>query len=361
MSSLFGQLETDTGARGGEPSGGRRKRRRGLALLIVILVLVVTVAVAGFSYYRWCQGGSGSGSPVTLTIPKGASGTDVVTLLHTQGVIRCGGLVSRIELRSRSQSFQAGTYHLSTNMSFDDALATVAKGPAAPPAIPFTIPPGWRVTQIAARAEQLLHIPRQAFEDSAFSGTHSLPPYLPKGTRSVEGFLLPNTYQFPKHGNTADGVISYLLEQFRSQTGGLPWGNTKKLGVNDYQLVTIASMIEKETGSPQDRAKVAAVIYNRLKIGMPLQIDATLLYDDPTPGDNSLSNSDLKSNSPYNTRNRKGLPPTPIASPSLASLRAALQPANVNYLYYVKCGSHGRSAFAASYHDFLHLEAKCLG
>jgi UPF0755 protein len=359
MSSLFDQLETGTPT--GGPPGRRRKRRRGLILVLVLLLLVVSVGVAAFTYYRWCQGGSGSGRDVTVVVPRGASGTEVVSMLHDKAVIRCGGLVSRIALRSKKQSFQAGSYWLTTNMGFDAALAALAKGPAAAPAVRFTIPPGWRVTQIAARAEQLLDVPRQEFEDAAFGGTYSLPPYLPKGSPSVEGFLLPNTYQFPKHKNTADSVITYLLDQFRSQAGGLPWKNAKKLGVNDYEIVTIASMIERETGYPPDRAKVAAVIYNRLKMGMALQIDATLLYDDPTPGDNSLSNSDLESNSPYNTRNRPGLPPTPIASPSLASLRAALQPADVNYLYYVKCGSKGRSAFTASYQEFLHLKAQCLG
>ena len=361
MSSLFEQLETDTAHPGTGPAKRKRKHRRGLALVLVLLVLATTLVVAGFTYYRWCQGGSGSGKPVTIVVPKGASGTDVVTLLHTRDVIRCGGLVSRIELRSQNQSFQAGTYKLSTNMRFQDALAALAKGPAAAPAVRFTIPPGWTVTQIAARAERQLGIPRKAFEHAAFGGTYSLPPYLPKGSASVEGFLLPNTYQFPQHGNTEHSVITYLLNQFRSQAGGLPWGNAKRFDVSDYEIVTIASMIEKETGYPPDRAKVAAVIYNRLKLGMPLQIDATLLYDDPTPGDNSLSSSDLESNSPYNTRNRTGLPPTPIANPSLASIRAALEPADTNDLYYVKCGSKGRSAFTDSYSQFLRLKARCLG
>src|SRR5207248_6674386 len=138
-------------------------------------------------------------------------------------------------------------------------------------------------------------IPASSFTGAAFSGNHSLPPYLPAGERSIEGFLLPNTYQLPEHSNTADSVITRLLAQFRTQAAGLPWSNARRLGVSDYGIVTIASMIEKETGYAPDRAKIAAVIYNRLKDHMTLGIDATLLYDDPTPGDNTLSNSDLKS------------------------------------------------------------------
>ena len=358
MSSLFDQLEGDTTDR----TPRRPKRRRWLLLLLVLLLLVAAVAVAGFTYYNWCQGGSGGGGkPVTVEVPHGATGGDVISLLHDRDVIRCGGIAPRIALRAKHETFQAGTYHLTTNLGLNGALAALAKGPAAPPSIRFTIPPGWRVTQIAARAERLLGIPAKEFEAEAFGGTQSLPPYLPAGTKSVEGFLLPNTYQFPEHGNTASSVITRLLQQFGPQAGDLPWGNAKKLGVTPYEIVTIASMIEKETGYAPDRAKVSAVIYNRLKIGIALQIDATLLYDDPTPGDNSLSSSDLLSNSPYNTRIHKGLPPTPIASPSLAAIRAALQPANVNFLYYVKCGTKGHSAFTASYQAFLRLKAHCLG
>ncbi|HXJ63975.1 MAG TPA: endolytic transglycosylase MltG, partial [Actinomycetota bacterium] len=143
----------------------------------------------------------------------------------------------------------------------------------------------------------------------------------------------------------------------------LPWKNAKKLGLTDYQIVIVASMIERETGLDSDRSKVAAVIYNRLKDNMALGIDATLLYDDPTPGDGVLTASDLQSDSPYNTRVHKGLPPTPIASPSYESLQAALQPAHADYLYYVKCDKDGpgKSRFATTYDEFLHDKSVCLG
>ena len=119
-------------------------------------------------------------------------------------------------------------------------------------------------------------------------------------------------------------------------------------------------MIEREARVPGDRPKIAAVIYNRLAAGMSLGIDATLLYDDPTP-DGQLSASDLRSHSPYNTRLHAGLPPTPIANPGLPSLRAALQPADVPYLYYVLCGADGHHRFSVHYSVFLHDKAVCLG
>jgi UPF0755 protein len=358
MSGLFDQNESDAAP---VPARSlRRRRRRGLAIVLALLLILFGAAAAGFSYYRWCEGSSGAKQPVTLTVPRGASGGDVVSMLHSDGVIRCG-LVSRIVLRTKGETFQAGTYHLTTNMGLNDALDALANGPAAPPSIRLTIPPGWTLTEIAARVQATLHLPASRFLAAADGAGFSLPPYLPAGTKSLEGYLFPNTYRFPEHGNTDASVITKLLDEFKREAAGLPWRNAAKLGVTDYQIVTIASMIEKETGYAPDRAKIAAVIYNRLKIGMALQIDATLLYDDPTPGDNTLSASDLLSNSRYNTRNHKGLPPTPIASPGLASLRAALEPANVNYLYYVKCGTKGHSAFAASNSEFVGLEARCLG
>src|SRR5205814_2018791 len=147
--------------------------------------------------------------------------------------------------------------------------------------IRLTIPEGYRLTQIATRVERDLHVSAHDFLALAQSGQLSLPPYLPDGKPSVEGFLFPNTYRFPEHDNTADSVIQKLLEEFRAEAKDLPWQNATALHVDDYGIVTIASMIEREARVARDRAKIAAVIYNRLKMGMPLGIDATLLYADP--------------------------------------------------------------------------------
>ena len=340
----------------------RRKRRKAPVILLVLLLIVLGLAASAFTYYRWCQGSSsGPQLAITIDVPRGATGNDVVSLLHQRGVVRCSGIVSKLVLRSRNQTFEAGTYHLTTNMSLDDALDILDRGPSAPPSIRLTIPEGYRLTQIATRVEDDLHVSAHDFLALAQSGQLSLAPYLPPGKPSVEGFLFPNTYRFPEHDNTADAVITKLLGEFRTEAQGLPWQNAGSLGVDDYGIVTIASMIEREARVPQDRSRIAAVIYNRLKIGMPLGIDATLLYADPTPGDNSLSASDLESNSPYNTRKHTGLPPTPIASPGLASLRAALDPAPVDYLYYVLCGADGHHVFTRSYSEFLRLKSQCLG
>jgi UPF0755 protein len=167
----------------------------------------------------------------------------------------------------------------------------------------------------------------------------------------------------PVKGVTADSIIQEMIDRFGVTAATLPWQNAKKLGLTPYQVVNVASMIEKEAGVDQDRPLIAAVIYNRLAKGMQLGIDATLLYDDPTPGDGTLTNSDLESNSPYNTRKHTGLPPTPIASPGEKSLEAALSPAKADYLYYVLCPADGKgkSRFSRTYDEFLHDKSVCLG
>jgi UPF0755 protein len=130
--------------------------------------------------------------------------------------------------------------------------------------------------------------------------------------------------------------------------------------VTPYQVVTVASMIEREAKVPEDRPLIAAVIYNRLDRGMALGIDATVEYIDPDP-ENGLTASDFRIRSPYNTRRHPGLPPTPIASPGPASLQAALDPAGVGYLYYVLCGADGHHVFSTSNARFEKDKARCLG
>ena len=161
---------------------------------------------------------------------------------------------------------------------------------------------------------------------------------------------------------TSGSIIRLLLGQFQKEVQDLPWGNASKLGVTPYQVVTIASMIEREAKLDKERPLIAAVIYNRLKINMPLAIDATIQYIDPDPS-NGLTDSDLAIESPYNTRLHPGLPPTPIASPRLKSVEAALNPADVSYLYYVLCPKDGpgKHRFSTSYNDFINNKNECLG
>jgi UPF0755 protein len=344
---------------------GRHARPAGRALLLlsILIFLLLGAGIAGASYYRWCEGGSGNRTPVELTIPRGTSASGVIRLLHDKDVVQCGGLVGRFILyRKGSPEFRAGTFHLATNMGFDTAIKVLTTPPHKARTRDLTIPEGFRLTQIADRVQATFGIPAKRFMNVATDGRWELPPYLSKG-QSLEGFLFPETYRFAVKTVTPDVVIQELLDQFDEEVRSLPWDNATKLGVTTYQVVTVASMIEREGKLDRERPLISAVIYNRLKIHMALGIDATLLYDDPTPGDNTLTESDLESDSPYNTRKHAGLPPTPIANPGLASIKAALEPADVPYLYYVLCPKDGPGVdrFAVTNREHVNNVHECLG
>jgi UPF0755 protein len=176
------------------------------------------------------------------------------------------------------------------------------------------------------------------------------------GGESLEGFLFPATYEFTKL-TTSERLVRDQLAFFRRQwrTISLRYARTKKL--TPYDVLIIASMVEKEAVAAKERPLVAAVIYNRLRVGLPLGIDATIRYGRNVPGTEALKVSDLESDSPYNTRRRLGLPPTPIANPGLASIRAAARPARVDYLYFVRKPDGRTHFFTASESEF--FRKKC--
>ena len=170
---------------------------------------------------------------------------------------------------------------------------------------------------------------------------------------SLEGFLFPASYDFTQE-SSAQELVSAQLRAFRQRFGGVDLRYARSKNLTPYDILIIASMIEKETAVPRERRLVAAVIYNRLRNRMPLGIDATIRYGLDIPGTESLTKEALRSDSPYNTRLRPGLPPTPIASPGLASIRAAANPArNVPYLYYVRKPKSLTHYFTADESDFL--------
>jgi uncharacterized YceG family protein len=169
--------------------------------------------------------------------------------------------------------------------------------------------------------------------------------------KRIEGFLFPATYEFTKL-TPATKLVDDQLRAFRKQWRKVDLRYAKSKNLTPYDVLIIASMVEEETVVPAERRLVAAVIYNRLRLGMPLGIDATIRYGRNVPGTESLKESDLESDDPYNTRNRLGLPPTPISNPGLASMRAAAHPARVDYLYFVRKGDSNRHFFTASQSEF---------
>ena len=285
--------------------------------------------------------------------------------------MRCGGFLGNLLLRGtgKANAILAGTYTLTVGMPLEQIVTVITTPPAAVPTVRLTVPEGLRITttfkgerSISSEVQEQTGIPAALFSKLAESGRYTLPPYLPKGA-STEGFLFPDTYQLVKKGLTADVVIRRMLQQFDTEAAAIDLsGGAKRLGLTPYEVVIVASMIEREAQVDKERPLVASVIYNRIAQHMTLGIDATLLYDDPTP-DGELSTADLQTDTPYNTRINAGLPPTPIASPGRASLEAALHPADTRYLYYVLCPKDGAGVqrFATTYAQHLRNVQECLG
>jgi UPF0755 protein len=169
---------------------------------------------------------------------------------------------------------------------------------------------------------------------------------------SIEGFLFPATYEFTKLTSSAR-LVRDQLRAFRRQWRKVDMRYARSKNLTPYDVLIIASMIEKETVAPRERKLVAAVIYNRLRNRMPLGIDATIRYGLGIPGTKSLTKAAIASSNPYNSRRFPGLPPTPIANPGLASIKAAAHPAKVDYLYYVRIPGTTRHFFTASESEFL--------
>jgi UPF0755 protein len=176
-----------------------------------------------------------------------------------------------------------------------------------------------------------------------------------KGKRPLEGFLFPATYDFLRN-TTSRQLVQSQLQAFATNWHKLNLDYARKKNLTPYDVLIIASMVERETLAPDERPLVAAVIYNRLHAHMPLGIDATIRYGLHVPGTKPLLESELNSDNPYNTRKFAGLPPTPIGNPGLASLQAAAHPAHVDYLYFVRKPDKVHHYFTASFQDFVNHE-----
>jgi uncharacterized YceG family protein len=208
------------------------------------------------------------------------------------------------------------------------------------------------VRRIAERELRTAHEPaRLALTGSGYAraSAHVVVSCFGSGTqRSAEGFLFPSTYSFDVR-TLAANIVANQIAAFCGEWSRLDLGYARSKNLTSYDVLTIASMVEAEAALPGDRPKVAAVVYNRLRLGMPLGIDATLRYGLHIPPTKSITQVELASNSAYNTRKRKGLPPTPIDNPGVLSLRAAAHPSTLGYLYYARIPGTKRQKFFESY------------
>ena len=352
----------------GDEGEGLTRRRGCRAVVITFAVLLVAAGVGAWFAWSWAQGeidpSGDPGETVLVEIPEGASTSDVGQELADAGVIS-NATVWDWYIRFRDPGeFQAGSYRMQLNSSFTEAVDALEEGALPPNAILITVPEGLTLSETLARladpddgvsgftAEGL----QAALRDAA-----SRSSVLPADQRSLEGTLFPESYEV-EEGDTEAVVIQRMVAQLDSTLAELDiQARAEALGLSPYQVLTVASLIEEEAGTDEDRPRIARVIYNRLADEMALQIDATSCYVKNEPGGCSLTEADLASDSPYNTRNRQGLPPTPIASPGRASIEAAVNPADGDWLYYVLDAEadDGAHLFTADYDEFLEARQRC--
>lgn len=352
------------GSHRGVRSADARSRRRTLGTVVTIVLVLLLVGVPAYAAWQLFLVPETQiaepGAPVQVEIPAGASTGDIAKILVEEGVIDNSAMFRlRARLDGVDGRLRSGVYDMSTGMAYEDAVELLLAGPPLA-YVTVTIPEGLRIEQIAERLEAQTGIPAAEFtalalgQASTFTPEH---PYLADVYNgSLEGYLFPKTYRIVTGASAAD-VIEMMLDQFDTEIASVDMSGPSGRGMSLHQVVTLASMIEREARLAEERPLVSSVIYNRLDRGMLLEIDATIEYvikkNRPR-----LLNRDLEIDSPYNTYRNPGLPPGPIASPGLASLQAAAAPADTGYLYYVLTSADGAHTFTETYEEFLQAKEK---
>jgi UPF0755 protein len=306
---------------------------------------MVVLGVAAYQTIRWAEG------PVIPTeehppskvvvIPDGSTFQQVAALLEREGLIKSSSVFVLVgKSKSADRKVHAGEYELNPGMPPAEILSTLLNGHVL--LHPLTIPEGLTIQQIADLASQDGLTDRAEFlrlaKDRAFIASLGIK------AETLEGYLYPNTYKFPRAVKARDVLVA-MVEQLRQVVGPDLLARMQELKMTMHEVLTLASVIEKETGSGGERPEISAVFHNRLKKHIPLQSDPTVIYGLPA-FDGNLHKKDLSSPSPYNTYRVQGLPPGPIANPGIQAIRATLYPSDSRSLYFVSRndGTHQFSA-----------------
>jgi UPF0755 protein len=324
----------------------RNKQRRRTAVVVIALVVVPLLVLAAGAVWFWWQldPPGGAGGKVEVVIQRGWGVPKIGDELKHDGVIGSSLVFSVYARLNGDTNFKAGTYELHKHMGVRGAVKALKAGPRID-YTKLTIPPGLWLNEIAARVAKTGRDRDEFLQSSVNNAVRS--PYEPDGVNSLEGLLWPDTYKISAEEDEI-AVLKTMEQQFEKKAGALGLANANVQGHGAYDIIRVASLIEAEAKTDADRPLIASVIYNRLAGNMPLQVDATLIYARGDPAKREISDADKNINSPYNTYAHKGLPPTPIAAVSEASLRAALAPAQTTYLYYVVIDKKGDHAFAST-------------
>jgi UPF0755 protein len=343
----------------------RPKRRKWHRLTPILAILVIGVVIAAsyflvrsVSKYFVTPDYTGSGLGfVRIQVQPGDGANDIGSTLVKAGVVKSTrAFANAAKASGQGGSIQPGVYRLRLHSSGKAAMDAILD-PANRLVSKVTIPEGSTAKQVLAELAEKTGLP---LTDLTAAANRVDNLGLPDGfaPKSPEGFLFPATYDFDT-SMSADAVVQLLTGKFGAEYRQLGFAAAAKaLKITPYQALTIASMIESEAKFPQDRPKIARVIYNRLAIGRALQIDSTTRYGLVLEGKDPNS-ATYKETFAYDTRKRTGLPPTPISNPGEASLKAAVNPAAGNWLYYVVSDAAGHHFFTASDQEFVAAAQKC--
>ncbi len=334
-------------------------------LSITLIIFIFMIAIISFIYIQNALGpmdSSASEEEVIITIPSGSTTIDIAELLYENELIKNKVVFQYyIQWKNVGAKLQAGKYSMSKRMSIEEIVQDLIMGKTIKETYRFTIPEGYTVEQIATllpeqglgTKEQFLELAKVSQEQEIFDFNflqEALKQH--KVEYKLEGYLFPNTYEVKKDASEKE-ILTLLLHQFEKQWHE-DWNQVlleKEMTL--HQLVTIASLVEREATVEKERAIIAGVIYNRIKEKMNLQIDATIQY---ILGEQKsrLMYEDLKIDHPYNTYLYTGLPPGPIANPGIESIKAAIFPQENSYLFYVtKKDGTGEHYFAKTYEEHL--------
>ena len=321
------------------------------AIVVLTLAILFTAQRALFHYLNVAS--ASDSQPVTFVVSDNESVNSVSDRLQSAGLIRSSTYFKlKMRLSNADSKLKAGRFTLRKGMSVNQVIDALTTADAVQ-VVTIRFQEGWRTEQYAEALVQagLIQTTDQ-FMSAAQTGTwkYNFLASRPSNT-SLEGFLFPDTYQF-RADATPDDIINTMLQDFQTRLPAADQAKAQALGLNLYQVMTIASIVEREAAVPEERPIIASVYYNRIKQTMPLQADPTVQYAVGKSGDwwPQITTNDLNNQSPYNTYQSPGLPPGPICNPSLASIEAALNPAKTDYLYFVAKGDgSGQHLFAKTY------------
>lgn len=343
----------------------RSKGRRPLGILVTLGVIAALVtgiffggrAIVGLFATEPAADYSGQGSgTVEVEVAAGASTSQIAEVLVENDVVASTqAFLAAAEENPDIMTIQPGFYQMRSQMSGQAAVALILD-PASKLVDRATIPEGYTVARTLESLADQTEIPLADFQAAAASADQLGLPAWSNG--QLEGFLYPDTYDISPDA-TAVEILTDMVGHFNEVAieTGLE-ANAAAVGLTPYELLTLASLVQSEVTVEAERPLVARVIYNRLALSMPLGIDAALAYELEING-GELTTDVLNTDSPYNTRIRVGLPPTPISNPGQPSITGALQPAEGDWIYYVLQNSAGNHFFTASYEEFLEAKAQC--